>query len=90
MEFRWSREKDKRLQAERDISFSDLVEADEKGCIIAVEPHPIRAKQIVFIFLKDGYVYVAPCVEEGDGVYFVKTIYPSRKAKKKYLSVLSK
>lgn len=90
MEFRWSSEKDKKLQEERGISFQDLVDAEENGRLIGVEQHPNRVKQILFIFTKDDYVYVAPCVDEGDGIYFVKTIYPSRKTKKKYLSVLSK
>lgn len=87
MEFRWSPEKDEWLKRERGISFVDLVAAYNDGKILGIEPHPKKTQQILILFEKDNYVYIAPCVQESTNVYFLKTIYPSRKATKRYLSI---
>ncbi|MEI7653637.1 MAG: toxin [bacterium] len=84
MEFRWDPVKDKKLIQERGVSASDLMDAVLTENLIAVTAHPKRANQVLIFFHKNGYVYVAACVEEGAGTYFIKTIYPSRKAQKRY------
>lgn len=84
MEFRWDPVKDKKLIQERGVSVSDVVDAVLRENLIAVTAHPKRANQVLIFFHKNGYVYVAPCVDEGAGTYFIKTIYPSRRAQKRY------
>lgn len=87
MGFRWNPEKDALLRSTRNISCEDLLEAKNDGRILHMEDHNTRPNQIAIYFQKGDYVYVAMCVIEGQGVYFVKTIYPSRKATKRLLPV---
>ena len=50
--------------------------------------HPNQAKypnQKILVVNSDGYAYLVPFVEEADH-YFLKTVIPSRKATRDYLS----
>lgn len=87
MQFRWNLEKDAWLKQERGISFYDVLVAYEQGRVMDLRAHPRKPLQMLILFRKDTYVYVVPCVRESKNVYFLKTIYPSRKATKKYLSI---
>lgn len=85
--FNWSDEKDVLLRKERGIGFQDIVFHIEKGSMLAIADHPNPEKypnQEVFYIRIDDYVYLVPFVEE-DGVKFLKTIIPSRKATKYFL-----
>ena len=86
--FRWPTDKNERLRAGRSVTFERMVIAIESGGLLDVIVHPNRAKyprQRVFVVTCDGYVYLVPFVEEEDH-YFLKTIIPSRKATRDYLS----
>lgn len=64
-----------------------MVIAIESGGLLDVVQHQNPAqypRQRVFVVLHDGYVYLVPFVEAEDH-YFLKTIIPSRKAKRDYL-----
>lgn len=84
--FDWNEEKNTRLKQTRGVSFEDVVTAFEEGKLIDVIDHPNQKKykkqKIMFIAIND-YVYAIPYVEEVDK-FFLKTVYPSRAATKKY------
>ncbi len=86
--FRWSRAKNQRLNVERGITFDEVVRAIEDGGLLDVLEHSNRARypnQRVMVIAIEGYAYLVPFVEEADS-YFLKTIIPSRKATRDYLS----
>ena len=83
----WNDEKNKLLQNERGISFEDIVDAISNGELLESIKNPSSDKysnQSVFIVNVKGYVYCVPYVEDESKV-FLKTIFPSRKMKKRYL-----
>lgn len=83
----WSDEKNKLLQDERGISFEDIVDAISNGELLDSIKNPSSEKysnQSVFIVNVNGYVYCVPYVEDESNI-FLKTIFPSRKMKKRYL-----
>lgn len=86
--FRWSAENNASLVEERGISFESMVVAIESGGLLDILAHPNPAKyprQRVLVVAADDYVYLVPFVEEED-YFFLKTIVPSRRATKDYLS----
>ena len=86
--FRWDTDKNETLKAGRGVSFESIVVAIEAGSLLDILAHPNQAKyprQRVFVVACDNYVYLVPFVEEED-YFFLKTIIPSRKATRDYLS----
>ncbi|RKX72497.1 MAG: toxin [Spirochaetes bacterium] len=85
-DFGWNEEKNEWLKAHRDISFEEITFIIENGGLIDSYKHPNQKKypnQSIFIVQTDIYFYLVPYVEE-ESYYFLKTIIPSRAAKKKY------
>jgi uncharacterized DUF497 family protein len=86
--FRWNSEKNEAVKAERGISFETMVVSIEAGGLLDVLAHPNQSKyprQRVLVVAYDDYAYLVPFVEEDD-YFFLKTIIPSRKAKRDYLN----
>ena len=86
--FRWGPEKNDQLALERGISFEQMVVAIEAGGLLDVLAHPNPGKypnQRVLVVACDGYAYLVPFVEQQDH-FFLKTVIPSRKATRDYLS----
>lgn len=86
--FTWNTEKNKQLQAERKISFEEVVFCIERGLLLDIVAHPNPEKypgQKIFILNINDYAYLVPFVET-DKEVFLKTIIPSRKATKQYLT----
>lgn len=86
--FRWSPEKNKALAANRGISFERVVVAVESGSLLDILAHPNQTKyprQRILVVAADDYVHLVPFVEE-EAYFFLKTIIPSRKATKDYLT----
>ena len=86
--FSWNSDKNTQLQNERQISFEEVVFYIEKGWLLDIVEHPNQDKyveQSIFIVNINNYAYLIPFVENEKEV-FLKTIIPSRKATKKYLS----
>ncbi|MCM2288009.1 MAG: BrnT family toxin [Sulfuritalea sp.] len=86
--FRWNPEKNDALKAERGISFESIVVAVESGGLLDILAHPNQSKyprQRVLVIACDSYAYLVPFVEEDD-YFFLKTVIPSRKATRDYLS----
>ena len=85
--FEWDEAKNKRLRAEREISFEDIATAIKEGHLVKTTDHPNKDRypnQRMFIVEIDNYIYLVPFVEDDEKV-FLKTIIPSRKATKEYL-----
>ncbi|HQS84922.1 MAG TPA: toxin [Alphaproteobacteria bacterium] len=89
--FTFSTDKNLKLIHERGISFEAVIAVIESGYLVDVIQHPNATKyphQKVYIVVVNEYVYLVPFVIEEEGTIFLKTIIPSRKAKKKYLKEL--
>lgn len=85
--FRWSAEKNEMLKLSRGVSFESIVVAIEADGLLDIVEHPNVTKypnQRVLVVSFDGYVYLAPFVEEAD-YFFLKTVIPSRKATRDFL-----
>ena len=86
--FDWSDEKNMFLEQTRGICFEDVVVSIENGQVLDVIRHPNRdryPRQNIIILNMDGYVWLVPYIKQS-GVRFLKTVIPSRKATKEYLS----
>ena len=85
--FRWNAEKNELLKLSRGVSFESIVVAVQADGLLDIVEHPNKAKypnQQVLVVSFDGYVYLAPFIEEADS-FFLKTVIPSRKATRDYL-----
>jgi hypothetical protein len=85
---RWNPEKSLSLKAERDVSFEEVLTAIAQGGLTAMMDHPNRAKyghQKMFVVAIRGYAYLVPFVES-EKESFLKSIMPSRKATRDFLS----
>jgi uncharacterized DUF497 family protein len=86
--FAWDHAKNAKLLAARGIGFEEIVFHIERGDLLDIleHPNPERyASQRIFVVQREDYVYLVPFVEDEHTV-FLKTIIPSRKATKQYLS----
>jgi len=87
MIFNWDDEKNKKLQAERGVSFEQVILAIEDGRLLDVLEHPNQEKyggQRLYVVAIDKYAYIVPYEDKGDE-RFLKTIFPSRKYTKAYI-----
>ena len=78
----------KKRTIKRGVSFDMIVEAIERGNLLDDIPHPnqeLYPHQRIFIVKLANYVYEVPYVES-NSEKFLKTLFPSRKATKKYLT----
>lgn len=84
--FQWSNEKDQFLRDERGIGFEEIVVCIENGYLLSIQENPSGNfdDQKIMIVNVRNYAYVIPYVESDEEI-FLKTIFPSRKATKKYL-----
>jgi hypothetical protein len=82
----WSEEKNKQIQAERDLSFEAIVVAIEQGKLIDIVPNPSQnhANQNVLVVNIDDYLVLVPFVEDDEKI-FLKTAFRSRKISKQRL-----
>lgn len=86
--FDWGAEKNELLIQERGVSFEEVLVAIESGYLLDIMEHPNKTKypnQKIFIVQIEEYAYLVPFVEDKEKI-FLKTIIPSRKATKKYIS----
>jgi len=88
MIFEWNDEKNEELSEARNVSFERVVIAIGEGKLLDILEHPNKKKyqnQRIIVVEIDSYAFCVPFVETGDGNYFLKTIFPSRKLTKIYL-----
>lgn len=88
----WNREKNELLKLERGVSFEEVVGAIEDERVLDEFDHPNQKRypgQKVYVVRIRDYAYFVPYVED-EQKRFLKTIYPSRDATKKYLIKIKK
>lgn len=81
-------EKDSALRQERGISFEEIVVAIDSGGLLDIVAHPRPEKyprQRIMVVEVAAYAYLVPFVEEEDH-YFLKTVVPSRKATRDFIT----
>ncbi|MBI1754770.1 BrnT family toxin [Candidatus Azambacteria bacterium] len=83
--FNWNPEKNKKLMKERGVSFEMCLVKIESKDIVDILDNTRYPNQKIFVLEIDAYVYLVPFVENEDEI-FLKTIIPSRKFTKKYLT----
>jgi uncharacterized DUF497 family protein len=86
--FRWNIDKNEQLIQERGLSFEQITVAIEAGDLIEIVPQFNSAKypnQKIMVVGVEGYAYLIPFIEESD-YYFLKTVIPSRKATRDFIS----
>ena len=83
--FNWDIEKNKKLIEERNVSFEMCLVKIEEQDVLDILENKNYPHQKNFVLEFDAYVYLVPFVENGDEI-FLKTIIPSRKFTKIYLS----
>lgn len=84
----WNTDKNIRLKSERGVSFEEVLSAMSHGGILDVQDHPNTSQypnQRMLVVRIRGYAYLVPFVETESEV-FLKTIIPSRKATRIYLT----
>ena len=80
----WNREKNEWLRKNRSVCFNDILFYNEKDMILDDIEHPNQKKyseQRMMIFNINEYIHLVPYVKTENEI-FLKTIIPSRKAKK--------
>ncbi|NKQ37342.1 MAG: BrnT family toxin [Chloroflexi bacterium] len=83
----WNPEKNEKLKRERGISFEEIIFHIADGDEVDVYMHPNQARypnQKIAVVIVEDYAYLVPYIES-EGMLFLKTIIPSRKATRKYL-----
>lgn len=83
---RWSAEKNQLLVQTRGVSFEEIAHHIASDEILDIRKHPNEERypnQKIFVLELDQYVYLVPFVEDDEEI-FLKTIIPSRKAKKEF------
>ena len=86
--FDWNIEKNQRLKTERDVCFEDILLAIENDQILDVIEHKNQERykgQKILVININNYVYLVPFTEDEEKI-FLKTIIPSRKATKIYIT----
>lgn len=76
------------LERLRGICFEEVLVQIQNGGVLAIIRHPNQERypeQNIIVLNVDGYVWLVLYVKTG-GVRFLKTIIPSRKATREYLS----
>ena len=85
--FSWNAGKNEKLQAERGVSFEQVVLAVAEGGLLDILEHPNKEKypeQMLLVVRLGDYAHLVPFVETRDEI-FLKTIIPSRKATRIYI-----
>ncbi|PIR43193.1 toxin [candidate division WWE3 bacterium CG10_big_fil_rev_8_21_14_0_10_32_10] len=89
MDFDYNEEKNQLLVESRGIGFERVIDEIESNNLVANIRHFKSSRyknQFLFLVRIDDYIYVVPYVkDEKRNVFFLKTVYPSRKFTKIYL-----
>jgi len=82
----YNKDKNKMLKASRGIGFEEIISAINDGKVLDLYDHPNQKdypNQKIYVVETLDYIYLVPFVRNDEGI-FLKTIIPSRKAKKIY------
>jgi uncharacterized DUF497 family protein len=84
MEITWDPHKQEKLKRERGIDIEEVKALIEYNRYFDILEHPFKPGQYFLPFEYKSYVYIAVVKIETNKM-IIKTCYPSRKAKNKYL-----
>lgn len=88
-DFEYSKDKNAILKETRGVGFEEVEEAIKSGDLLDDVKHPRKARypvQRMLVVKIGGYAYLVPyVVDKKRKKLFLKTLYPNRKATKKYL-----
>lgn len=87
MDIEWNDEKNTELKGRFGFGFERILVALSEGALLDNRVHPNTDQyghQRQLIVEIDAYAWIVPFVESGDAV-FLKTMFPSRKATRRYL-----
>lgn len=90
--YEYSDSKNQLLISERNISFEEIIAALDNGQLLDIVEQPSQSKhpnQKAYVVQVNNYVYLVPFVKKDEQTIFLKTIFPSRKAKKLYKNKVS-
>ena len=89
MNFKYNYEKNSQLLETREIGFEEIIQAIFEGNILDIRKHPNELKypdqKILYVRILEE-VYAVPFIEEKD-CFFLKTLFPTRKARKEFLGI---
>ncbi|PIR58716.1 MAG: toxin [Candidatus Pacebacteria bacterium CG10_big_fil_rev_8_21_14_0_10_56_10] len=87
--FDFSQAKNILLKEARGVDFDDVIKAIDSGNLLDDTSNPNQKKypgQKIFVVKIKGYAYLVPyLIDKERRKIFLKTLYPNRKATKKYL-----
>ena len=84
MNILWDRKKNRKLIAERGISFNLVSELIVEGKYVEILENPSREGQFIFLVPVKGYLHVEPFVIDDNENIVLKTVYKSRKFQNLY------
>jgi uncharacterized DUF497 family protein len=87
-DFAWDSDKNQHLLQTRGVCFEDVLVLIDAGFVLDVirHPNPLRyPKQRIIVLRINEYVWLIPYVKR-KGERFLKTMIPSRKATREYLT----
>lgn len=88
MQFRYNHEKNAELLKSRGIGFEEIIQSIADGNLLEIKKHHNQQKYpnqaILYVRILQE-VYAIPYVQESSKSVFLKTLFPSRKARKKLL-----
>ena len=88
MKFRYNEDKNIDLLKKRGIGFEEIIVEINNGNLIDIVSHHNTIKypnQKIMMVRCLGNIFCVPYIIESKNIIFLKTLYPSRKATKKYL-----
>ncbi len=90
-DFDFSKEKDAILKEARGVGFNDVIQAIRSENVLDDKKHPNQKRypgQRLFVVKIGSYIYSVPYVyDHKRQVFFLKTLYPSRKLTKEYKKI---
>lgn len=90
MDFKYNYEKNSQLLESRGIGFEEIIQAISEGNILDIRKTPNELKypnqSVLYVRILEE-VYAVPFVEEGNDCIFLKTLFPTRKARKEFLGI---
>jgi hypothetical protein len=90
MDIDWSEEKNSELKGRYGFGFERVLVALSEVALLDNRTHPNADRyghQRQLVVQIEAYAWIVPFVEEGDAV-FLKTMFPSRKATRRYVERL--
>ena len=81
----WDEEKNRKLQAERGISFDQIAEIILRKEYLDILENKSRLGQQIFVIKLKNYIYAVPFIIDVHKNIILKTVFPSRKLYKKYI-----